>query len=201
MFISPEQFVALILFLLPLAYSPGPGNMLFAANGARFGFRQTIPATTGYHIATLLVTVVIGLGFVVTLNANPQMFSIIKIVGSFYVLWLAWKLIRAGVLKDSQEAQVANFWDGVVLLIFNPKAYIIIALMYSQFLGKVANSIVLEVIVIASIFTLNNLVAFTLWTVVGDRLATRFRNEDDSRKLNLVFGSALAAVAFWMLFR
>ena len=73
--------------------------------------------------------------------------------------------------------------------------------MYSQFLGKVASSIALEVIVIASIFTLNNLVAFTLWTVVGDRLATRFRTEEDSRKLNLVFGSALTAVAFWMLFR
>ncbi|MCB5199299.1 hypothetical protein LGQ03_08600 [Loktanella sp. TSTF-M6] len=55
--------IALILFLAPLAYSPGPGNMFFAANGARFGFRATVPANLGYHAATLVVTIGIGLGF------------------------------------------------------------------------------------------------------------------------------------------
>lgn len=198
-FMSTEFFVALIVFLFPLAYSPGPGNIFFAANGARFGLRQTIPASTGYHIATVLVTVAIGFGFAATLIAYPQVFTIINSVGAFYVLWMAWKLIQAGVLEDSQQAKVASFWDGAILLIFNPKAYVIIALMYSQFLGKVNNSIVFEIAVIAIIFTLNNLIAFTLWTVVGDRLAIRFRNEKDARKLNLVFGAALGAVGLWML--
>ena len=56
-----EITIALIIFLFPLAYSPGPGNMFFAANGARFGFAATVPSNIGYHIATWLVTVVIGL--------------------------------------------------------------------------------------------------------------------------------------------
>ena len=58
-----EITIALIIFLFPLAYSPGPGNMFFAANGARFGFAATVPSNIGYHIATWLVTVVIGLGY------------------------------------------------------------------------------------------------------------------------------------------
>ena len=38
-----EITIALIIFLFPLAYSPGPGNMFFATNGARFGFATTVP--------------------------------------------------------------------------------------------------------------------------------------------------------------
>ena len=51
-----EPVLALLIFLFPLAYSPGPGNTLFAANGAVFGFRATLPASAGYHLATWAVT-------------------------------------------------------------------------------------------------------------------------------------------------
>ena len=91
-----EVTIAFIIFLFPLAYSPGSGNMFFAANGARFGFAATVPPNIGYHIATWLVTVVIGLGMITALNDYPNVFLALKISGAAYVLWLAGKLIRAG---------------------------------------------------------------------------------------------------------
>lgn len=47
-----QDVIAFLTFLFPLAYSPGPGNMVFAANGARFGIRATLRASAGHHIAT-----------------------------------------------------------------------------------------------------------------------------------------------------
>ena len=190
------QIAALLAFLFPLAFSPGPGNMFFAANGARFGLRATLGATTGYHIVTFGATFLIGLGFSSALAAAPQAFDAIRIAGSLYVLWLAWKLGTAG-RAGHQEAKAASFWDGAVLLILNPKAYVIIALMFSQFL--VATSNVLQVAVISVIFTLNNLVAFTLWTTLGDWLGKTFRSEERARYLNATFGVILATVGVWML--
>ena len=195
-----ELAAALILFLFHLAYSPGPGNLFFAANGARYGLRSTIPATMGYHVATWLVTVGIGLGFAAVIHEYPGVFSIIKVLGSGYVLWLAWKLMRCGMLKTDREPSVANFRDGAVLLILNPKAYFIIAAMFAQFLSTSQGDQWLLVLWIATIFTLNNLVAFTSWTMVGDRLARLFHNEVNARKLNLGFGCLLAVVAVWMFF-
>ncbi len=58
-----ELTLALLLFHFPLAFSPGPGNMFFAAVGGRFGLRASLPATIGYHLTTFAVTAVIGLGF------------------------------------------------------------------------------------------------------------------------------------------
>ncbi|OED50376.1 hypothetical protein AB838_02405 [Rhodobacteraceae bacterium (ex Bugula neritina AB1)] len=63
-----QTTAALIMFLFPLAYSPGPGNLVFAASAARFGFAATVPANAGYHLATWIVTAAIGLGFVSALD-------------------------------------------------------------------------------------------------------------------------------------
>ena len=45
------EIAALLIFLFPLAFSPGPGNMFFAASGAKFGFKKTLSANFGYHLA------------------------------------------------------------------------------------------------------------------------------------------------------
>lgn len=193
----PET-LALLLFLLPLAYSPGPGNMVFAANGARFGLGATLPATLGYHAATWVVTVGIGVGLFGLVSGAPGVMRAMQVVGAVYVLWLALCLARAGTLTASAAARPMGVWGGAVLLALNPKAYLIIALMFSQFLpaGDPSSAAVAW---IATVFTLNNLVAFTLWTLAGDRLARLFRAAAAARWLNLGCGAMLAAVAVWML--
>ncbi len=195
-----ELTIALVLFLFPLAFSPGPGNLFFATNGARFGLRSTIPASAGYHIATWLVTLAIGLGLATLFHKYPEFFTTIKVLGSLYVLWLAWKLLRSGMMTSDQEPTSASFWDGVILLVLNPKAYFIIAAMFAQFLNSGSTDQLVLILLITTVFTLNNLMAFTFWTILGDRFARLFRDESNARVLNLVFGSLLALVAVWMFF-
>ena len=191
------DIVFLLAFLFPLAFSPGPGNLFFAATGAKFGLKSTFELSLGYHIATFVVTCSIGLGFNAAIHSVPDVLGYIKIIGAVYVIWLAWRLFSAGRLADQQNAKPANFLDGVLLLALNPKAYVIIALMFTQFLE--GNTAIGWVITIAIIFTLNNLMAFTLWTVVGDTLSKRFSSKEQARYLNGFFGAILALVGFWML--
>jgi threonine/homoserine/homoserine lactone efflux protein len=193
-----QTLTALVLFLFPLAYSPGPGNLFFAANGARFGFRATLWATAGYHLATWLLTAVIGLGLLGALEAAPRVFHILQLAGACYVLWIAWGMLKAGALNSGAQARPASFRDGVILLLLNPKAYVIIALMFTQFLAPGVGNHVLLVLTITTVFTLNNFIAFSLWTLAGDRLAAVFTQDRSARALNLMFGTVLAMVAVWM---
>ena len=196
-----ELTLALILFLAPLAYSPGPGNMLFAAIGGRFGLRASVPATTGYHLATFLVTAAVGLGFSGLASLSPVLFDILRYGGVAYVFWLAIAFVRAGAATQTPEARRATALDGAILLLLNPKAYLIIGLMFTQFLPKAAHSDPALVLWITTVFTLNNLLAFTVWTLAGDLLMRRFRSASGARVTNLCFGLMLAAVAVWMLLR
>lgn len=190
---------ALLLFLFPLAYSPGPGNMFFAANGARFGLWATLPASLGYHLATWVVTAAIGFGVLRALDTLPWLFTLLKLAGALYVLRIALGLLRAGASEDSTEAHPASFRDGAVLLLVNPKAYVIIALMFTQFLNAPGLGQAMPVLAITTLFTLNNLVAFTVWTVMGAQLGALFARAGGARAMNIVFGLILGGVAVWML--
>ncbi|WP_368667902.1 LysE family translocator [Palleronia pontilimi] len=190
-----ETIAALIVFLFPLAYSPGPGNLFFAASGARFGFRATVPANLGYHLATFGLTLALGHSALAAMDRFDRAFELMRWAGAIYVLWLAIGLMRAGSGAEAQVARPAGAIDGALLLVLNPKAYVIIGLMFSQFLARDGASLAL----IATVFTLNNLLAFVLWIAAGDRLAALFRTPRSARWLNAGFGLALAGVALWML--
>ncbi len=195
-----QTIPALIVFLFPLAYSPGPGNMFFAAIGARFGFRATIPANLGYHLATWIITAAIGFGLVGALGAYPGVATGLKTAGALYVLRIAWQMLRAGEVEQTAVVRPASFLDGFMLMVLNPKAYIIIALMFTQFLAPADPDHLANVLLITTVFTLNNMIAFVFWTLVGDRLAALFKTSASARLLNRFFASILALVAIWMLF-
>jgi threonine/homoserine/homoserine lactone efflux protein len=196
-----EMTIALLLFLLPLAYSPGPGNMFFAAIGGRFGLRASIPASTGYHLATFIVTAAVGLGFSGLATLSPVLFDLLRFGGAVYVFWLAWGFLRAGAMTGTTEARQASVLDGAILLMLNPKAYLIIALMFTQFPPASGGNDPALVLWITAVFTLNNFLAFAVWTLAGDLLTRRFRSASGARLMNIVFGGMLAAVAIWMLLR
>ncbi len=71
--------------------------------------------------------------------------------------------------------------------------------MFTQFLTSDTNNQTGTVLFITAVFTLNNLIAFSLWALLGDRIAKVFRSPHSARTLNRAFGAILAAVAMWML--
>lgn len=196
--------IALLAFLFPLAYSPGPGNAFFAAIGASKGLKAALPALLGYHVATLIVTALIGIGMGVTILSNPIVSKTLAAARSIYVLWLAWGFIRSARCRTAPGAEPLTerpigFWSGAIVLLLNPKAYYIIAVMFTQFLSPPANEDVLTVAAITAIFTINNFIAFVVWALAGRALTVLFRGERTKQLIDYLFAATLAAVAIWML--
>jgi len=184
--------LTLLLFLLPLAYSPGPGNLFFAAHGARFGWRNSLPALFGYHAATLAASLAVGGGLLVA--TGPDTARLLLWVGNGYILWLALRLWRASALPLRTNTAHAGLWDGAALLALNPKAWAIMAALYAQFPSADWHTVAW----VATVFTLNNAVAFMLWTGLGQTLLARIQNPAHLRRINKGFALLLAAVAIWV---
>lgn len=191
------DLLPLLIFLFPLAYSPGPGNIYFAGIGATAGARAAVPGLVGYHLATVLVTGLMGLGVLAVLMAAPMALDLIRWAGIAYMLWLALRFVRAGLQEMPGHAGAARttFWGGAMLLALNGKAYVIIALMMTQFLTTGTPG---QVAAITLIFTANNLVAFLAWTCAGAALAKLFSDPRAHRAIHVMFGVMLAGVALWM---
>ncbi len=196
---------ALLVFLFPLAYSPGPGNTFFAAIGAARGPRAAVPALVGYHVATFLVTLLIGLGLGATLLEHPVLPTVLSAAGSVYVLWLAFGFLKTardntdpGTHPTSDGKPGIGFRAGAVVLLLNPKAYSIIAVMFGQALYPPENDGALPILLVTLVFTANNLVAFLVWTFGGRTLTALFRSPRSRRLIDRLFAGTLVGVAIWM---
>ena len=148
-----------------------------------------------------MVTLAVGYGFVGLLTRVPMVFAAMTWAGSAYMLWLAIAFLRAAPMTGEALQPQTGFVNGAVLLVLNPKAYAIIAVMFTQFLDPQHQGFLPRLLGITIVFTLNNLVAFTLWTLLGEWLALLFRGPRAARVLNIGFGVMLALVALWMVLR
>jgi threonine/homoserine/homoserine lactone efflux protein len=114
------------------------------------------------------------------------------------VLWLAWKFFRAGTIQGGAQVESASFADGALLLILNPKAYMIIALMFTQFLPPGTENFTQLLLAITIIFTLNNVLAFVVWAALGEVLSRFFSDERHARVANMIFAMLFVLIAVWM---
>lgn len=178
--------LTLLFFLFPLAYSPGPGNLFFATLGARSGWQAALPAYLGYHAATFAAALLVGTGLF--LLTSPEVARLLAFAGAAYVLWLALKLWRSGRAAANASPIRATVHDGAALLALNPKAWAIMAALFAQYPDAAWPTI----IQVSTIFTLNNAIAFAVWTLAGHTLLGRIRH---SLWANRAFAILLAGVA------
>ncbi|HEU4852549.1 MAG TPA: LysE family transporter [Telluria sp.] len=87
-----------------IAISPGSGAVLSMSHGLAYGVRKASGTVLGLQLGLVLVLVVAGAGVGTLLIASETAFSIVKIVGARYLIWLGLSQWRARV----DPAAVAN---------------------------------------------------------------------------------------------
>ncbi|HBF31932.1 LysE family translocator [Rhizobium sp.] len=105
---------------------PGPGMTAIVARALGSGFRPTFFMGLGLILGDLcyLTAVILGLSYVAQTFVTP--FLIIKLTGTLYLAYIAWKLWTAGLLPQDIEARksagmVASFFSGLFVTLGNPK--------------------------------------------------------------------------------
>jgi len=117
----------------------GPSNLLAMTHGAKSG----VPFAQKAAIARLIVFVpmiaasALGLGLLLT--ASEVVFSIAKIIGAAYLIWLGISLWRSAKTLKSEEfldrsvSMKIAFRTEALLAISNPKAILTFAAFFPQF--------------------------------------------------------------------
>ena len=114
---------ALVLFAFVSSGTPGPNNALLWTSGLQFGFRATVPQVLGTSagIGVLALAVAAGLGVVVT--GLPEVELALKLVGSAYLLFLAFQLAGGAAIQRTQMARPLRFHEAAAFQSLNPKAW------------------------------------------------------------------------------
>ena len=188
-------FFSMLGFLWVAAITPGPNNMLLTSSGANYGFLRTIPLMIGIMLGMqcILLLVAFGVGSLILLY--PALHLILKIAGSVYLLWLAWKIGSATYEKletDAPPPEPIPFWQGGLLQVINPKAWLMALGAVASF--SLAGSQYLHSVVLISIgIALVNIVAGIIWIAFGSLIGTLLRSRRAWTLFNVFMGLLTAA--------
>lgn len=126
--------------LLPVALSPGASFTLAMNSALAQGRKGLLVTLTGTALGIYTHALLIGLGVTSLLVASPALFSLLKIAGTFYLLWLGVQLIRSGLgaqaLAFSKNEKVITLKDAWLANVLNPKAILFYLTVVSQFAGR-----------------------------------------------------------------
>jgi threonine/homoserine/homoserine lactone efflux protein len=193
---NTEAATQWILIFGPLAISPGPANVLFAASGSAFGVRGSIPFWLGTNITCAFQSLAIGLGLGYIISAYPSTIEALKLAGVFFLLYLAYSFFRLTV-REVEELKPLKFKHGVIVEALNVKFLLIPTIMFTQFYAPEKDGfsqIVLLTVLLALLTMASNL----LWVFGGKALTDIAINRRAQKVQGLVFGVMLCVTALWL---
>ncbi len=163
------QLYTLILFGIVTAFTPGPNNIMASHSGFNFGFQKTIPLMLGviFGWTALLISMEAGLIFVFQKFQILQ--SIIKILGSFFLIYLAYK-IAFSKSKDSENIkQPIGFIDTFLFQFINPKGVVVAMITVSTFVDAQFNYL-RDSIIVTVVFFFMAVGSISSWCLLGKYL-------------------------------
>lgn len=181
---------AWFLLMFPLVYSPGPANTMFASNGALFGFRRSLPFMAGINTSFAIQSLLMGFGLNQMIHHLPHAMDILKIGGIAYILYLALGFLRNANAKSLKEIDCLSYMDGFILTFLNPKAWVMQAMMFSQFLNGVEETS-LRVLQLTGLLAALNISGHMVWIAFGDMVLGSASHVLSARRQNLLFAAML----------
>jgi threonine/homoserine/homoserine lactone efflux protein len=135
------------------------------------------------------------------LNMSAQIFSILKLAGAGYLLFLAWNMWRvSGSLdltrKNPETGMMKIIMKAIAINLLNPKLTIFFFAFLPLFVSDTASSPALEMIVLSAVFMTITLIVFALYGILASGVRAYLVNSSKTvKRLQQVFAIILAGFA------
>jgi threonine/homoserine/homoserine lactone efflux protein len=194
----------LALFAFVASITPGPNNLLLMRSGAMFGVRRSLLHVFGIQAGFIMLVVLSHLGVAALLLALPATMSVLRWACFFYLLWLAWLILRdarprdAGGASGESRSRPLRFVEGVLFQLINPKAWMMAVTVASAFYGGMAPTHV-DLATAALISTCIGGPCMLIWTMWGASIDKVLHQPRARQIFSYAMAVLVVLTAAWML--
>ena len=188
------DLISLVAFVFVTTFTPGPNNISSASMGVLYGYRNTVNYLAGIMVGFFLIMLLCAYVSSTLLKYLPSVEPGLRIIGSFYILWLAFCTARASYTFNNTNQPPMGFKKGFFLQTFNPKVAVYGLTLYSTFLASAANSLLLST-VSALLFALTAFCATSTWALGGSVIRNHLRQDRIRKLVNTILVLLLAYTA------
>ncbi len=189
---SIELFSALLLFAVATLFTPGPNNIMLMTSGLNFGFARTRPHLFGVSQGFGTMALCVGLGLGAVFKAYPLLHLALKIGGTSYLLYLAWRIAHAGPMSDGHARSAPmTFFQAAAYQWVNPKAWSMAVGAMAAFAPRAGYPY--NEMIIAAVFASLGTVSAGSWALFGTRLRHWLTTPRALQIFNLTMAALLVA--------
>lgn len=199
--ISGETLLTFLTATFFLGLAPGPDNIFVLTQSAIYGRNAGLLVVLGLCTGLIVHTVAVAFGVAVIFQTSLVAFSVLKIAGACYLVFLAWKAFRAsGSNIQSGSSGEVNSWGlyrrGIIMNITNPKVSIFFLAFIPQFADPARGSVTLQLLSFGGLFILSTLFVFGSISLLAGTLGQWFSGSDKAQKiLNRIAGVVFLGLA------
>jgi len=160
------SWVNFLTYAIITAVTPGPNNIMSMSNAGRLGFKKSLPFNMGIWVGFSLV--MLGCTFFCNTLSGiiPKIKLPMLIIGSLYMLWLAWKTFRSSS-EIKEDHSRSGFISGLLLQFVNPKIYIYCIVSMEAYILPFYQGKWVELIFFAMLLAFIGFVFTLCWALFG----------------------------------
>jgi threonine/homoserine/homoserine lactone efflux protein len=199
-----ELWLAFVAACVVVLVIPGPTILTVISYSVAHGRQATVPVVAGVALgdSTALAASLLGVGALLAVSAF--WFTVVKVAGGLYLLYLGAKLLRAGVANSALPASAVPssrwrlFLNTYTVTALNPKGMVFFLAFLPQFLDPKADTSAQLWVLGTTFVVLATLNAF-LYAWFADRARRLLASPRAQRRFNLAGGGLLASAGVWAI--
>ena len=138
-----QTFLLFLAAALLVAITPGPGIFYIVARTLAGGRKEGLASSMGLGLGGLVHVFGGALGVSALIMASAEAFTVLKIAGAAYLIWLGLKTWREACIVEPSEVRTTGvrraLREGVVVEALNPKTAAFFLAFIPQFVDPAAN--------------------------------------------------------------
>ena len=196
--LSIEILIAFFSASLLLALVPGPDNIFVLTQSIFQGKKSGLVIMLGLCTGLIFHTLAVTFGVAVIFQTSVIAFTILKIVGAMYLLYLAWQIFNAPTEKiDTKNNDISIdykklYYRGIIMNITNPKVSIFFLAFLPQFTNPALGTVSLQMLFLGALFIIATILIFGSIALLSGSLSKVFNKSEKSQK----FLNKLASFVF-----
>lgn len=186
-----SDFVPVLLFSFSSSLTPGPNNFMLMNAGLHFGVKKSLGHYFGVCFGFPLMLLIVAVGFGTVFKHYPIIEHILKIVGSAYMLYLAYKILTShSKVQNGKVHKPLSFFQAMLFQWVNPKAWLMGVSAMSIFILN--SNPLINALILSLIFFLMCLPCLAVWLVFGKALQKILKEDHHRKWFNVMMALCLA---------
>jgi threonine/homoserine/homoserine lactone efflux protein len=193
--VSGGQIAAFAVAAFVLIVIPGPSVLFVVGRALAHGRGTALASVLGNAIGVQVVAVCVALGVGTLVERSALAFTVVKLAGAAYLVWLGIHAIRQrrglvsalAAAAPGERSRRRAVLDGFVVGVANPKAVILFAAILPEFVDRQAGHVPAQMLMLSLVSFAIALISDGMWSLVASGVRGWFARSP--RRLELVGGA------------